>query len=427
MEHRAPSPAPPPAVGVTQLIYLWLRTSFELSEPEFPQDRWIPRRASLQHGTIESVAFSHDSPCELVQLCESVPLWATSSYSQVTSLSHLPAIHPPKPIPRLGGHSLKTHWFPSVGQASSQTKHFNISLSRTSGRTSLFQNSLFEGNPSQLIAGPRGAGSPLPAIPRRRRTAISTRGVGLHRPFPRALPHHSRLRGKAPPAATVPRWARSAKGRRQAAATARPTPPSPSPPGAAHPRGGAAGRCGACALRSRVPLQPGRRSCASRRRWRWRRVVEARPPPPALLPLPPPPWRGCGSRWVRGEGGGSGWARAAWGHGAGPQRGLCAGQRPGSRSRPTGPRRPGAPAVRCVHRPLLGRPSVCSSFSALVLAVRLGTPPKCRRRGQDVALLIRDAIILSVASFFLPSFVCWLKVPCAALVLSSRFHVLIYF
>lgn len=51
-----------------------------------------------------------------------------------------------------------------------------------------------------------------------------------------------------------------------------------------------------------------------------------------------------GERGRRGPGGGLGRPE---GTERGAQRGLCAGPRPGSRSRPTGPRCPGAPAVRC--------------------------------------------------------------------------------
>lgn len=123
-----------------------------------------------------------------------------------------------------------------------------------------------------------------------------------------------------------------------------------------------------------------------------------------------------GERGRRGPGGGLGRPE---GTERGAQRGLCAGPRPGSRSRPTGPRCPGAPAVRCaalrcgvLREPPVVRTSRRAELLGLqlpqrvVLAVRSGTPPKCRRRGQDVALRIRDATVLFVSSSFLSPLLC---------------------
>lgn len=158
-------------------------------------------QSSLWHSATTAPARS--SSC--VSLYSSEPPLCT--YSQANECAQ----------PILGGHSLKTHWFPSVGQASLQTKHFNVSLSRTPAWTPLFHNSLFEGNSSRLIAGPRlqSLRSTVPPPPPSRPSpggggrpflpATLGSAVHFHALRAPAAPPSLRAAGKAPPAATVPR------------------------------------------------------------------------------------------------------------------------------------------------------------------------------------------------------------------------------
>lgn len=121
---------------------------------------------------------------------------------------------------------------------------------------------------------------------------------------------------------------------------------------------------------------------------------------------------------MRGEGGGpgagSGGLRArSGGRSAGFVRGRGRGAAPALPGRAALELRPCA-ALRCgaLREPPVVRTSRRAELLGLqlpqrvVLAVRSGTPPKCRRRGQDVALRIRDATVLFVSSSFLSPLLC---------------------
>lgn len=124
---------------------------------------------------------------------------------------------------------------------------------------------------------------------------------------------------------------------------------------------------------------------------------------------------------MRGEGGGPG---AGSGRPEGTERGRSAGFGGAEAGEPLPPYRAALPrssgrAVRCasvcfgvLREPPVVRTSRRAEVLGLqlpqrvVLAVRSGTPPKCRRRGQDVALRIRDATVLFVSSSFLSPLLC---------------------